>query len=121
VSRLTPHRLHRFLLEGTSTPTPTRYAFRRVAELISILRCAGLDTLVDDRVPCVGRYLDDRGYALGRLCLGRVGMGYDRLLMRYRLRSLMGDVFLVAERPARADHPPPKTTEVPATGSRSAR
>jgi SAM-dependent methyltransferase len=97
-SRLTPYRLHRFLVGGTSTPTRTYYAFRHVDELISILRRAGLETLVDDRVPCVGRYLDDRGSLLGRLHLGRLGMGYDRLLMRYGLRSLMGDVFLVAER-----------------------
>ena len=104
LSRYTPYRLHHLLVAGASSPTPTHYAFRRVEELVSILRRAGLTTLVDDRVPCVGRYLHDRASALGRLRLGWLGKGYDRLLIRYGLRGLMGDVFLVAERTAATPH-----------------
>jgi SAM-dependent methyltransferase len=101
-ARLAPYKLHRLLVSGDAAPTPTYYAFHSIDELVSVLRRAGLETVVDDRVPCVGRYLGSEGSLLGRARLGLLGRSYDRLLLRHGLRRLMGDVFLVAERPAGA-------------------
>lgn len=104
-ARFTPYRLHRLLLGGGQTPTC--YAFRSIGELLSILRRAGLETVVDDRTSSVGRYLESKGTLLGRARLGPLGRHYDRLLARHGLRMLMGDVFLVAERPVPATGPQP--------------
>jgi len=97
-ARLTPHGLHRLLVGGATAPTPTYYTFHSIGDLVSVLRRAGLETIVEDRVPSVGRYLTSEGALIGRARLGQIGGRYDRLLLKHDLRSLMGDVFLVAER-----------------------
>lgn len=93
LARSTPYAFHRLVVRH-GTPTPTRYAFHTLKELISVLKSADLEVLADEREPGVEKYLAELGDALARL-----GRAYDRFLARYRLRGLMGDAFLMAERP----------------------
>lgn len=71
------------------------YAFRDPNDLARILTRAGLV------VECVAQF-PGAGYYLDRFPgLRRVGRGYDALVERAQLQSLMGDACIVARRPAR--------------------
>lgn len=90
LAKITPTAFHQLWREPDHDRAyPIRYAYRSVKNLISLMEGAGLKLLEEKRFPAIYSYL----YHFP--ILNKLGLWYDRFLIKVNCRILMGHIVLV--------------------------
>jgi len=90
LAKITPTSFHQLFREPDhDSAYPIKYAYRSVKNLIRCLEGAGLQLLEEKRFPAAYSYL----YHFP--ILDKLGLWYDRLLIKNNWRALMGHVVLI--------------------------